>query len=194
MLVPPRTTAAIAGNIDGQTAPGLQTQILDVLTSASSAVFDVTEVAYMSSAGFRMLLLAYRSLAIKGGKLALVSDYPATDKLNALGMASLFDLVVSNGEPGGPSRLKPHPEGYLSAAERLGVAPSACLVIGDRDDADGQIAFRIREGLEIFPGIALAAGAVPPGPLGLELLSEERAELGTLSEWNNRRHCRMSAD
>jgi putative hydrolase of the HAD superfamily len=75
-----------------------------------------------------------------GGKTALVSDYPATGKLKALGMAELFDLVVSNGESGGPSRLKPHPEGYLSAAERLGVAPSACLVIGDRDDADGAAA------------------------------------------------------
>ena len=75
-----------------------------------------------------------------GGKTALVSDYPATEKLNALGVANLFDLVVSSGEPGGPSQLKPHPEGYLSAAERLGVAPSACLVIGDRDDADGAAA------------------------------------------------------
>jgi FMN phosphatase YigB (HAD superfamily) len=72
-----------------------------------------------------------------GGKTALVSDYPATDKLQALGAAGLFDLVVSNGEPGGPSKLKPDPEGYLSAAQRLGVAPEACLVIGDRDDADG---------------------------------------------------------
>lgn len=72
-----------------------------------------------------------------GGKTALVSDYPATGKLKALGATSLFDLVVSNGEPGGPKRLKPHPEGYLSAAERLGIEPSRCLVIGDRDDADG---------------------------------------------------------
>jgi HAD superfamily hydrolase (TIGR01549 family) len=75
-----------------------------------------------------------------GGKTALVSDYPATGKLRALGALELFDLVVSNGEPGGPSRLKPHPEGYLSAAERLGVEPAHCLVIGDRDDADGQAA------------------------------------------------------
>jgi FMN phosphatase YigB (HAD superfamily) len=72
-----------------------------------------------------------------GGKTALVSDYPARGKLQALGATSLFDLVVSNGEPGGPSKLKPHPEGYLSAAERLGVEPARCLVIGDRDDADG---------------------------------------------------------
>lgn len=75
-----------------------------------------------------------------GGKTALVSDYPATDKLHALGAAGLFDLVVSNGEPGGPSKLKPDPEGYLSAAQRLGVGPEACLVIGDRDDADGAAA------------------------------------------------------
>jgi FMN phosphatase YigB (HAD superfamily) len=75
-----------------------------------------------------------------GGKTALVTDYPATDKLQALGAAGLFDLVVSNGEPGGPSKLKPDPEGYLSAAERLGVGPEACLVIGDRDDADGAAA------------------------------------------------------
>jgi FMN phosphatase YigB (HAD superfamily) len=75
-----------------------------------------------------------------GGKVALVSDYPASAKLQALGAVGLFDVVVSSGEPGGPSRLKPDPEGYLSAAERLGIAPERCLVIGDRDDADGAAA------------------------------------------------------
>ena len=29
------------------------------------------------------------------------------------------------------SRSKPHPDGYLAAASRLGVAPSACVVIED---------------------------------------------------------------
>jgi len=72
-----------------------------------------------------------------GGKTAIVSDYPARRKLDALGAAALFDAIVANGEPGGPRRLKPSPEGYLLAAERLGVRPEKCLVIGDRDDADG---------------------------------------------------------
>lgn len=72
-----------------------------------------------------------------GGKTALVSDYPASGKLDALGARALFDVVVSSGEPGGPSRLKPDPEGYVSAARRLGVEAERCLVIGDRDDADG---------------------------------------------------------
>jgi HAD superfamily hydrolase (TIGR01509 family) len=86
------------------------------------------------------LLDALASYRAQGGKTALVSDYPASGKLGALGATALFDLVVSNGEPGGPSRLKPNPEGYLSAASRLGIAPERCLVIGDRDDADGAAA------------------------------------------------------
>jgi FMN phosphatase YigB (HAD superfamily) len=86
------------------------------------------------------LLNALAQFRAGGGKTALVSDYPATGKLQALGATSLFDLVVSNGEPGGPSKLKPDPEGYLSAAKRLGIEPARCLVIGDRDDADGAAA------------------------------------------------------
>ncbi len=86
------------------------------------------------------LLAALAGFRASGGKTALVSDYPASDKLGALGARELFDVVVSSGEPGGPARLKPDPEGYLSAASRLGVAPERCLVIGDRDDADGAAA------------------------------------------------------
>ena len=75
-----------------------------------------------------------------GGRTALVSDYPARDKLRALGAEGLFEEVVASGEAGGPAQLKPSPAGYLAAAERLGVAPEACLVVGDRDDADGEAA------------------------------------------------------
>lgn len=77
-----------------------------------------------------------------GGRTALVSDYPARDKLRALGAETLFDEVVASGEAGGPAQLKPSPSGYLTAAQRLGVAPAECLVIGDRDDADGEAARR----------------------------------------------------
>jgi HAD superfamily hydrolase (TIGR01549 family) len=78
----------------------------------------------------------------RGGRTALVSDYPATAKLAALGAAELFDEVVASGEPGGPRRLKPAPDGFLLAAQRLGVAHEECLVVGDRDDADGEAATR----------------------------------------------------
>jgi len=77
-----------------------------------------------------------------GGLAAIVSDYPAKEKLEALGATGLFDVVVANGEALGPGRLKPWPDGYLAAAEHLGVAPGECLVIGDRRDLDGEAAYR----------------------------------------------------
>jgi HAD superfamily hydrolase (TIGR01549 family) len=75
-----------------------------------------------------------------GGRTALVSDYPAREKLSALGLSGAFDAVIACGEPGGPCRLKPHPDGYLAAARSLEISPELCLVIGDREDADGEAA------------------------------------------------------
>lgn len=78
-----------------------------------------------------------RAFRASGGKTACVTDYPAREKLDAMGATELFDCIIASGERAGPPRLKPHPAGYLRAAEVLGVAPKHCLVIGDRDDADG---------------------------------------------------------
>jgi HAD superfamily hydrolase (TIGR01549 family) len=97
---------------------------------------------WLRAARRRGLLAELHEFRAAGGKSALVSDYPARAKLEALGAAHLFDLVVASGEPGGPRRLKPSPEGYLAAATRLGVAAAECLVIGDREDADGEAARR----------------------------------------------------
>jgi len=88
----------------------------------------------------RGLLAEIAAFRAAGGRTASVSDYPATVKLRALGAEQLFDVVVASGEPGGPRRLKPDPDGMLLASDKLGVSPSECLVIGDRDDADGAAA------------------------------------------------------
>ncbi len=88
----------------------------------------------------RVLLKEIEQYRAAGGRCALVSDYPARSKLKALGVEEHFEVVVANGEPGGPSQLKPNPAGYLEAARRLGVQPEDCLVIGDREDADGDAA------------------------------------------------------
>jgi HAD superfamily hydrolase (TIGR01549 family) len=88
----------------------------------------------------RQLLEQIAAFRAAGGRTAIVSDYPATAKLCALRADRLFDTVVANGEPNGPRRLKPSPDGLLLAAEQLGVLPGECLVIGDREDADGAAA------------------------------------------------------
>jgi HAD superfamily hydrolase (TIGR01549 family) len=84
-----------------------------------------------------------------GGKVAIVSDYPARRKLEAVANLGNVDAVVASGEPGGPVRLKPHPDGFLKAANRLGVEPQRCLVIGDRADADGEAARRAGMSFEL---------------------------------------------
>lgn len=88
----------------------------------------------------RSLLQRIAAHRAAGGKTAVVSDYPARHKLEAMNATQLFEVVIASGEPGGPQRLKPDPQGYLLAAQALGVAPAECLVIGDREDADGAAA------------------------------------------------------
>ena len=95
------------------------------------------------------LLGELRAFKDRGGKIALVSDYPASRKLEALGVPGLFDVVVASGEENGPRRLKPDPEGYLRAAQLLGVGPTRCLVVGDRDDADGAAARAAKMGFRL---------------------------------------------
>jgi FMN phosphatase YigB (HAD superfamily) len=91
---------------------------------------------------FRRIELFRRIAAFRstGGKTALVSDYPASQKLIAMNADDLFDVVVASGEAEQLCSLKPNPAGYLLAAARLDVSAEQCLVIGDREDADGQAA------------------------------------------------------
>lgn len=77
----------------------------------------------------------------KGIKMVVLSDYGfVNEKLQALGLEpSLFDWVVSAPELGG---LKPAAELMHHVADRMGVAVEDCLVIGDREDTDGEMARR----------------------------------------------------
>ncbi|HKO52798.1 MAG TPA: HAD family phosphatase [Polyangiaceae bacterium] len=122
-----------------RTAEALQLEVEQVERVVQSWMFE-RPGKWMARFPRRALLNELRAFKTQGGLAALVSDYPAERKIDALGARSLFDVIVANGERHGPRRLKPDPEGYLHAAELLKVAPARCLVIGDRDDADGEAA------------------------------------------------------
>lgn len=68
----------------------------------------------------------------KGGKrLAIVSSAPRANVdmvLESLNATEAFDVVISEGDA---PRGKPDPQGYLLAAERLGVSPAECVVLED---------------------------------------------------------------
>jgi len=78
-------------------------------------------------------LLAF--LNNRGVAVGVLSDYPAESKLQALGLAGRFSVVLCAGDPE-VGVLKPNPRGFLLASERWQLDPGEVLVVGDRADAD----------------------------------------------------------
>ena len=87
---------------------------------------------YFKAAGLRRLLdLLDRS----GVRTGVLTDYPAGQKLRALGLAERFPLVLCATDPD-IGRFKPDPRGFLRACERWQLNPRDVLMVGDRVDVD----------------------------------------------------------
>jgi HAD superfamily hydrolase (TIGR01549 family) len=71
----------------------------------------------------------------RGLRLGVLSDYPAVAKLEAMGMAHFFDVIVTAQDPE-VQAFKPNPQGLKVALERLGVRKREAVYIGDRPDVD----------------------------------------------------------
>jgi beta-phosphoglucomutase-like phosphatase (HAD superfamily) len=95
--------------------------------------------------GVRRLFSTLRS---RGIKIGVFSDYPAAEKLGALGLAA--DRAVCSTDEG-VRRLKPDPRGLLLCCHMLGVTPEQALYIGDRDSVDGGCARRAAVPYLIIP-------------------------------------------
>ena len=74
-----------------------------------------------------------------GKQVAVFSDYPAIDKLAALGLQAAPVVCATDA---GVARLKPDPAGLLAILRRTGVDARRALMIGDRFDRDGVAASR----------------------------------------------------
>ncbi|MEJ2084526.1 MAG: HAD family hydrolase [Acidobacteriota bacterium] len=88
---------------------------------------------------FRDVERVFSSFRDRGRTLAVLSDYPAARKLETLELE--VDLCVS-GIDAEVDRLKPDPAGLRYILETVGVAAHRALMIGDRDDRDGECARR----------------------------------------------------
>ena len=81
----------------------------------------------------------FAALERAGIRLAVLSDYPARAKLEALGLSA--EIVVSATDPE-VDCFKPQPRGLQRVLELSGESAARCLVIGDRDERDGECARR----------------------------------------------------
>ena len=83
----------------------------------------------------KRLLSLLENCRMLGAKLIVYSDYPVTDKLEALGFAP--DAAYSADNAG---CLKPAPDGLLHILKENGLSASGCLFIGDKFEKDGKCA------------------------------------------------------
>lgn len=89
----------VNGRIDGTHASKLHERIGALMTSGKAAVMDLSKVEYISSAGFRVLLLLARQSGKEGRRLVLCGLTPKVRQLFDLGgFLDLFPIEQSQEE------------------------------------------------------------------------------------------------
>lgn len=114
----------------------------------------------------------FEAVRASGRKLGILSDYPARDKIAALGLEADYIVSACDAEI---MRLKPDPAGLVHLIGQAREQPSTTLMIGDRAERDGEIARRIGakallrgEAADGYPGFsdfALLAASLRAAPL-----------------------------
>ncbi|MEB3341002.1 anti-sigma factor antagonist [Okeania sp.] len=84
----------LIGDIDANTAPNVQKQVVPLAEPGSKILMDMTNVPYMSSAGLRMLLSLYRQTETQEGKVVLVGlSEELQDTMSVTGFLDFFITV-----------------------------------------------------------------------------------------------------
>lgn len=81
----------------------------------------------------------FAALRRRGKIIGVFSDYPAAEKLAAMGLRA--DHVIAAGDHD-VGILKPHPRGLDVLMQRAGMTPEQTILIGDRPERDGEAARR----------------------------------------------------
>jgi beta-phosphoglucomutase family hydrolase len=111
-----------------------------------------------------------RRLHVEDVRQAVVSSAPRRNVetiLDGLALADAFEALVTEEDV---QRGKPDPQGYLLAAERLGMAPAACVVV---EDAPAGVEAAKRAGMRC---IGLAAERGPEELAAADLVVASLAE------------------
>ena len=87
------TIVSLIGEIDAGTAAAVQEKVIPLALPTSRIILDMTTVAYMSSAGLRMLLSIYRHISGNKGQVILVGLSPELlDTMSMTGFLTYFNV------------------------------------------------------------------------------------------------------
>ncbi|MBE2220152.1 MAG: anti-sigma factor antagonist [Anaerolineae bacterium] len=87
---------SLSGELQRQTAPGIQEKILPLIAPDCKILLDLSHVSYMSSAGLRLLLLFYRQIEEQHGHVVLTGlQEMVKDTMSITGFLEFFTAYNS---------------------------------------------------------------------------------------------------
>ena len=84
-------TAVLRGSLNTNTAGDLEAALAPIMGQAKSITFDFTELDYVSSAGLRVLMMAFKRLGGQGVVIEHASD-EIREVFDITGFSALFDI------------------------------------------------------------------------------------------------------
>lgn len=85
-------TVALKGRLDTLTAPDLEDKLEEELDGAERLIFDLAKLEYISSAGLRVLLGAYKMMDDMGGMLIRNVTEPVMEVFEVTGFSDVLDI------------------------------------------------------------------------------------------------------
>ena len=84
-------TVALEGRLDTTTSPELEKELGD-LAGVKSLVFDLTDLAYISSAGLRVLLVAQKAMNKQGSMVIRNASEAVMDIFDVTGFTDILTI------------------------------------------------------------------------------------------------------
>ena len=85
-------TVALSGRLDTLTSPDLEDKLEEELDGAERLIFDLAELEYISSAGLRVLLGAYKMMDEMGGMLIRNVTEPVMEVFEVTGFSDVLNI------------------------------------------------------------------------------------------------------
>ena len=85
-------TVALSGRLDTLTSPDLEDRLDEELEGVERLIFDLGELEYISSAGLRVLLGAYKMMEEYNGMLIRNVTEPVMDVFEVTGFSDVLDI------------------------------------------------------------------------------------------------------
>lgn len=85
-------TVALEGRLDTMTAPELDADLKTSMEIVDSLILDLADLAYISSAGLRVLLNAHKAMSGKGGMKLVHANEIVREVLEVTGFADILNI------------------------------------------------------------------------------------------------------